>query len=375
MISRKLFDRIESVRLENVTKKYGENFAVKNLNLEVQGGELLILIGKSGSGKTTALRMINRLIEPDSGSISVNGIDVNEFDPIRLRRNIGYVIQNIGLLPHLRVSGNIGLILKLEGWKEDKIRERVHDLLNLVSLPPQIFMDRYPHELSGGQQQRVGLARAMAMNPPLFLMDEPFGALDPLLRAQLQDEFYKIKKELGRTIVFVTHDINEAFRLGDRIAIMDNAELVQVGTPEELIFSPASDLVAQIVDSKRKYRHIDALKVRDMVQPLDQRYILDPGLPAASALGLMSREGLEIAIVFRNPESAGRVYLNDVLKAASSGKRLKEISKPLPSFSPETSLLEALARLKAEEELIGLVLEGNEPPEILFSDRVLQNLI
>ena len=173
----------------------------------------------------------------------------------------------------------------MRAGRKKKFRERVEDLLNLVSLPPQIFMDRYPHELSGGQQQRVGLARAMAMNPPLFLMDEPFGALDPLLRAQLQDEFCKIKKELGRTIVFVTHDINEAFRLGDRIAIMDNAELVQVGTPEELIFSPASDLVAEIVDSKRKYRHIDALKVRDMMQPLDKRYILDPDLSAASALG------------------------------------------------------------------------------------------
>lgn len=270
MTSKKLFDRIDSVRLKNVTKKYGEHFAVKNLSLEIQGGELLILIGRSGSGKTTAMRTINRLIEPDSGAVFINRTDVREFDPVRLRRNIGYVIQNIGLLPHLRISENIGLLLKLEGWKEEEIRTRVRNLLSLVSLPPESFMDRYPHELSGGQQQRVGLARAMAMDPPLFLMDEPFGALDTLLRAQLQDEFFKIKKELGRTIVFITHDINEAFRLGDRIAIMNNAELVQVGTPEELIFSPTSDLVAEIVDSKRKYRHIDALKVRDMMQPLTE---------------------------------------------------------------------------------------------------------
>lgn len=375
MVSRKPFDRIDSCRLEKVTKKYGDRFAVKNLNLEIQGGELLILIGKSGSGKTTALRMINRLIEPDSGSISVNGIDVREFDPILLRRNIGYVIQNIGLLPHLRVSENIGLILKLESWKEEKIRERVKYLLNLVSLPPQIFMERYPHELSGGQQQRVGLARAMAMDPPLFLMDEPFGALDPLLRSQLQDEFCKIKKELGRTIVFVTHDINEAFRLGDRIAVMNNAELVQVGTPEELIFSPANDLVAEIVDSKRKYRHIDALKVRDIMQPLEKRYILYPGMSAASALDYMVKVGLEVALVFWNPENTGRVYLNDVLNAVSSGKSLEEAAKPLPLFSPEISLLEALARLKAEGESMGLVLEADKPAGILFSDRVLENLI
>lgn len=375
MVSRKPFDRIDSCRLEKVTKKYGDRFAVKNLNLEIQGGELLILIGRSGSGKTTALRMINRLIEPDSGSISVNGIDVREFDPILLRRNIGYVIQNIGLLPHLRVSENVGLILKLESWKEEKIRERVRYLLNLVSLPPQIFMERYPHELSGGQQQRVGLARAMAMDPPLFLMDEPFGALDPLLRSQLQDEFCKIKKELGRTIVFVTHDINEAFRLGDRIAVMNNAELVQVGTPEELIFSPANDLVAEIVDSKRKYRHIDALKVRDIMQPLEKRYILYPGMSAASALDYMVKVGLEVALVFWNPENTGRVYLNDVLNAVSSGKSLEEAAKPLPLFSPEIPLLEALARLKAEGESMGLVLEADKPAGILFSDRVLENLI
>lgn len=375
MVSRKPFDRIDSCRLEKVTKKYGDRFAVKNLNLEIQGGELLILIGKSGSGKTTALRMINRLIEPDSGSISVNGIDVREFDPILLRRNIGYVIQNIGLLPHLRVSENVGLILKLESWKEEKIRERVRYLLNLVSLPPQIFMERYPHELSGGQQQRVGLARAMAMNPPLFLMDEPFGALDPLLRSQLQDEFCKIKKELGRTIVFVTHDINEAFRLGDRIAVMNNAELVQVGTPEELIFSPVNDMVAEIVDSKRKYRHIDALKVRDIMQPLEKRYILHPGLSAALALDYMAKVGLEVALVFWNPENTGRVYLNDVLNAVFSGKSLEEAAKPLPLFSPEIPLLEALARLKAEGESMGLVLEADKPAGILFSDRVLENLI
>jgi osmoprotectant transport system ATP-binding protein len=375
MVSRKPFDRIDSCRLEKVTKKYGDRFAVKNLNLEIQGGELLILIGKSGSGKTTALRMINRLIEPDSGSISVNGIDVREFDPILLRRNIGYVIQNIGLLPHLRVSENVGLILKLESWKEEKIRERVRYLLNLVSLPPQIFMERYPHELSGGQQQRVGLARAMAMDPPLFLMDEPFGALDPLLRSQLQDEFCKIKKELGRTIVFVTHDINEAFRLGDRIAVMNNAELVQVGTPEELIFSPANDLVAEIVDSKRKYRHIDALKVRDIMQPLEKRYILYPGMSAASALDYMAKVGLEVALVFWNPENTGRVYLNDVLNAVSSGKSLEEAAKPLPLFYPEIPLLEALARLKAEGESMGLVLEADKPAGILFSDKVLENLI
>ncbi|AKB25704.1 L-proline glycine betaine ABC transport system permease protein ProV [Methanosarcina sp. MTP4] len=372
---KKLFNRIESVRLENVTKKYGDRFAVRDLDLEVRGGELMILIGRSGSGKTTTLRMINRLIEPDIGRVSINGEDVGDFDPVRLRRSIGYVIQNIGLLPHLKVSENIGLILKLEGWDEVKIRERVSELLNFVSLPPESFMDRYPHQLSGGQQQRIGLARALAMDPPLLLMDEPFGALDPLLRTQLQDEFCKIKKELGKTIVFVTHDINEAFKLGDRVAIMDNASLVQVGTPEELIFEPSSELVSEIVDSKRKYRHMEALKVRDMAQPLDPGYFLEGNLPAEIALRKMVDDGLEVAFVFKESGTVGKISLNEVLKAGKTGKSLKEISKSLLVVPADASLFEALMQLKEEEESMALVLEGAIPVGLLFSDRVLQGLI
>jgi len=372
---KKLFNRIESIKLESVTKSYGDRFAVRDLDLEVRGGELMILIGRSGSGKTTTLRMINRLIEPDSGRVSINGANVEDFDPVRLRRSIGYVIQNIGLLPHLNVSENIGLILKLEGWDQAKIRERVSELLNFVSLPPKSFMDRYPHQLSGGQQQRIGLARALAMDPPLLLMDEPFGALDPLLRTQLQDEFCKIKKELGKTIVFVTHDINEAFKLGDRVAIMDNASLVQVGTPEELIFEPSNELVSEIVDSKRKYRHMEALKVRDMVQPLDPGYFLEGSLPAEIALKKMVDAGLEVAFVFKESGAVGRISLNEVLKAGTAGKSLNEISKPLLVFPADASLFEALIQLKEERESMALVLEGEMPSGLLFSDRVLQELI
>ncbi|WP_440954922.1 ABC transporter ATP-binding protein [Methanosarcina sp. Mfa9] len=372
---KKLFNRIESVRLENVTKRYGERFAVRDLDLEVRGGELMILIGRSGSGKTTTLRMINRLIEPDSGKVSINGTDVEEFDPVRLRRSIGYVIQNIGLLPHLKVSENIGLILKLEGWDEAKIRERVRELLNFVSLPPKSFMDRFPHQLSGGQQQRIGLARALAMDPPLLLMDEPFGALDPLLRTQLQGEFCKIKKELGKTIVFVTHDINEAFKLGDRVAIMDNASLVQVGTPEELIFEPSNELVSEIVDSKRKYRHLEALKVKDIMQPLDPGYFLDGSTPAETALKKMVDSGLEVVLLLKESGAAGKISLNEALKAGETGKNLNEISKPLLIFQAEDSLFEALAQLKGEGESMALVLEGEIPAGLLFSDRVLQGLV
>ncbi len=372
---KKLFNRIESIKLESVTKSYGDRFAVRDLDLEVRGGELMILIGRSGSGKTTTLRMINRLIEPDSGRVSINGANVEDFDPVRLRRSIGYVIQNIGLLPHLNVSGNIGLILKLEGWDQAKIRERVSELLNFVSLPPKSFMDRYPHQLSGGQQQRIGLARALAMDPPLLLMDEPFGALDPLLRTQLQDEFCKIKKELGKTIVFVTHDINEAFKLGDRVAIMDNASLVQVGTPEELIFEPSNELVSEIVDSKRKYRHMEALKVRDMMQSLDSGYFLEGNMPAEIALRKMVDAGLEVAFVFKESGTVGKIPLNEVLKAGNTGKSLNDISKSLLVFPADASLFEALTQLKEEGESMALVLGGEMPVGLLFSDRVLQGLV
>ena len=372
---KKLFNRIESIKLESVTKSYGDRFAVRDLDLEVRGGELMILIGRSGSGKTTTLRMINRLIEPDSGRVSINGANVEDFDPVRLRRSIGYVIQNIGLLPHLNVSENIGLILKLEGWDQAKIRERVSELLNFVSLPPKSFMDRYPHQLSGGQQQRIGLARALAMDPPLLLMDEPFGALDPLLRTQLQDEFCKIKKELGKTIVFVTHDINEAFKLGDRVAIMDNASLVQVGTPEELIFEPSSELVSEIVDSKRKYRHMEALKVRDMMQSLDSGYFLEGNMPAEIALRKMVDAGLEVAFVFKESGTVGKIPLNEVLKAGNTGKSLNDISKSLLVFPADASLFEALTQLKEEGESMALVLEGEMPVGLLFSEKVLQGLV
>ena len=210
----RLFDTITSLDLTGVSKWYNNSCAVSDLTLSIQGGELIALIGGSGSGKTTTLKMINRLIEPDSGEILINGQNILSFNPIALRRSIGYVIQQIGLFPHMSVAENISIPLTLGKVHPDRIRNRIDELLTLVSLSPDTFRDRKPSELSGGQQQRVGLARALAADPPLLLMDEPFGALDPLLRRQLQEEFLRIKKSLGKTIIFVTHDIDEAFLLG-----------------------------------------------------------------------------------------------------------------------------------------------------------------
>ncbi|MBW6518577.1 MAG: betaine/proline/choline family ABC transporter ATP-binding protein [ANME-2 cluster archaeon] len=375
MPTQRLFDRIDSVHLQQVTKKYDEHFAVEQLDLDIQGGELLILIGPSGSGKTTTLRMINRLIEPDEGVITINDHDIMEFDPVRLRRNIGYVIQDIGLFPHMTIKENIGLVPRLEGWSDQDISDRVKHLLDFVSLPPESFMDRYPSQLSGGQQQRVGLARALAMDPPLLLMDEPFGALDPILRKQLQDEFNVIKQEIGRTILFITHDIDEAFKLGDRIGIMSDAKLIQIGTPEELILNPENELVSDIVDAKRKFKHMDTLKVKDMMSPITEKYLFDAGMTAQQAVNRMAKTNVELAIVLDSSDPIGYVAMVDLLQQTYDNVALRDIARAIPVFSPNDHIASALGKLKDQAESLGIVIEAGRPCGIFFLDKVLLKLI
>lgn len=375
MSTQRLFDRIDSVRLQQVTKKYDELFAVEQLDLDLQGGELLILIGPSGSGKTTTLRMINRLIEPNDGVITINDHDIMEFDPVRLRRNIGYVIQDIGLFPHMTIKENIGLVPRLEGWSNQEISDRVKHLLDFVSLPPESFMDRYPGQLSGGQQQRVGLARALAMDPPLLLMDEPFGALDPILRKQLQDEFNVIKQEIGRTILFVTHDIDEAFKLGDRIGIMSDARLIQIGTPEELILHPENELVSDIVDAKRKFKHIDTLRVKDMMSPITDKYLFDAGMTAHEAVNRMTQTNVELAIVLDGSDLVRYVEMADLVQQKHDNVTLWDIARPTPSFSSNDHIASALGKLKDMGESLGVVMEADRPVGLFFLDNVLLKLI
>ena len=235
-----------------MSKRYGDRFAVSELSLEVAKGELLVLLGGSGSGKTTTLKMINRLIEPTSGSVRLDGEDVAALTPSDLRRRIGYAFQQVGLFPHLSVSENIGITPSLLGWSPDQIRERVDTLLRLVELDPDEMRDRRPDELSGGQQQRAGVARALAARPRVMLLDEPFGALDPLTRQRLQDSFIRIRRELGVTAVFVTHDMTEALLLGDRISVLSEGRMVQGGAPAELMRAPANDYVRQLLDTPRR---------------------------------------------------------------------------------------------------------------------------
>jgi len=371
----RLFENIDSIELNGISKLYSEHYAVENLDLRIEGGELLVLIGASGSGKTTTLRMINRLVEPDRGTVIINGTDTREFDVVALRRSIGYVIQEVGLFPHMNVGENIGLLPGLEGWESGKVKKRVSELLELVDLPPETYASRSTKELSGGQQQRVGLARAIATDPPLLLMDEPFGALDPILRRQLQDEFAEIKRLLGRTIVFVTHDIDEAFKLGDRVGVMHDARLVQVGRPEELILDPASDVVASMVDADRKFRHLEALSVRDLMLPLLSKYLFPGATEVAQAFAEMMDWDVGVAIVTENDQVAGTVRRRDAYRRRLEGLTMAAIAREPLIFEPGDPVTTALTELKRAGASFALVTERDQPVGLLLSDEVLMRLV
>jgi len=259
------------IALERVTKRYGrDSVAVAELSFSVGDGELCVLVGPSGCGKTTTLRMINRLIEPSGGRILIDGTDVLQMDPVTLRRGIGYVIQHGGLFPHRRIADNVATVPRLLGWDRSRIDRRVNELLELVGLDPDRYGRRYPHELSGGERQRVGVARALGGDPPVLLMDEPFGAVDPVTRGRLQQQLLDLQQELEKTIVFVTHDIEEAARLGDRIVVLSKGGVLeQHDTPSEVLGRPATPFVADFVGSDRGVRRlgVTAIATEDLFHP------------------------------------------------------------------------------------------------------------
>ncbi|MFI9357006.1 betaine/proline/choline family ABC transporter ATP-binding protein [Streptomyces lydicus] len=256
-----------SIRLENLTKVYPGSTvpAVENVDMEVQAGEIVVFVGPSGCGKSTTLKMINRLIEPSSGRIRIGDEDVTDIDPVGLRRKVGYAIQASGLFPHMTVAQNIALVPKMIGWPKTKIRNRVEEMLDLVGLDPAEFHGRYPRQLSGGQQQRVGVARALAADPPVLLMDEPFGAVDPITRDHLQDELIRLQHELHKTICFVTHDFDEAIKIGDRIAVLrERSHIAQFDTPEAILTNPADDFVSGFVGAGAALKRLNLTRVRDV---------------------------------------------------------------------------------------------------------------
>jgi osmoprotectant transport system ATP-binding protein len=252
------------IELINVTKKFGEKVAVNNLNLTIEKGNLTMLIGPSGCGKTTTMRMINRLTNYNEGDIKLNGVSINEINPVELRRSIGYVIQEIGLFPHFTVYDNIATVPRLLKWDEKKIRKRVEELLDIVTLDFN-YAYKYPLQLSGGERQRVGLARSLGADPEILLMDEPFGAIDPINRLKLQDSFLEIQEEIKKTIVFVTHDINEAIKLGDKIAIIKDGRLVQYDDAAEILANPANKFVENLLGQDRSIKALSLKKTKDFV--------------------------------------------------------------------------------------------------------------
>jgi osmoprotectant transport system ATP-binding protein len=277
--------RAASIRLDSVRKQFGSTVAVGQLSLEIAAGELAVLIGPSGCGKSTVLRMINRLIEPTSGRMYLGEEEITKSDPVALRRRIGYVIQNVGLFPHQTVRDNVATVPRLVGWTKARTNARVDELMELVGLDPNRYAHRYPHELSGGQRQRVGVARALAADPVVLLMDEPFSAVDPIVRGRLQDEFLRLQSAVGKTIVFVTHDVDEAVRLGDRIAVLsEGAKLEQYATPAELLAHPANDFVADFVGADRGIKRLAVTSI-----PLHKLRPLTPegGHPVVEAGGTL----------------------------------------------------------------------------------------
>ena len=274
------------ISFDHVSKVYegGSRPAVRDLTLNVPEGQVVVLIGPSGCGKSTTLRMINRLIEPDSGTISEDGRDVADFPPEELRRHIGYAIQGVGLFPHWTVAQNVGVVPQLLGWSAERIASRIAELLDLVGLESDAYADKYPDELSGGEAQRVGVARALAADPPVLLMDEPFGAVDPLTRDRLQTEFAAIQARLKKTVVFVTHDMDEAVKLGDRIAIMREGRLVQYDTPERILAYPADEFVADFVGSERSLKRLSLAPVAEALGPIDGATDTEATVPHSGSL-------------------------------------------------------------------------------------------
>jgi len=257
------------IEVRNITKSYGDFKAVDDISFVIEEGETVVFLGTSGSGKTTLLKMINRLIEPTSGEIYIRGKKIDEQRPEILRRSIGYVFQNNGLFPHYTVAGNVGIVPGLLGWDKQKTLARTIDLLEKLHLEPDKYMSSYPHQLSGGQQQRIGLARALAADPSVLLMDEPFGALDPITRSSVKKDFRHLDELIRKTIILVTHDVQEAFELADRIFLMDKGKVVQAGTPKELLFQPANEFVTSFFEDQRFQ-----LEAR-LIEPTDYTSLVD----------------------------------------------------------------------------------------------------
>lgn len=349
-----------SVLFKKVTKTYSDGTrAVDRLDLEIRRGELVSLIGPSGCGKTTTLKMINRLEEPTEGTITVDGMDILSTDPVKLRRRIGYVVQEIALFPHLTVAENIGVVPNLLGWPAKKTRARVNELLSMAGLSPEKYRFRLPDQLSGGQKQRIGVLRALASDPQVILMDEPFGALDPISRETLQNELVSLQKDLKKTIVFVTHDMGEALRISDRIVILRKGRVEQEGTPEEIQNSPKNDFVRSFIGEDRLSRMSPDDPVESIIE--DPWGKAAPWESAAEVLERMEENDREFIQVI-DPKSGqwlGMALLGRVRRAASAGETvLKGVNRDRKLYAGEATLRDA-AEMLSDRDISIPVLDGD----------------
>jgi osmoprotectant transport system ATP-binding protein len=351
-----------TVEFRHVTKRYdagqkGTPGAVNDLSLEVPAGKICVLVGPSGCGKTTSLKMVNRLIEPTSGQILIDGVDAATRDVTELRRGIGYVIQSTGLFPHQTIGENVAVVPRLLGWAAPRLRERTDELLGLVGLDPVRYRDRYPSQLSGGERQRVGVARALAADPPVMLMDEPFGAVDPIVRERLQDEFLRLQDELAKTILFVTHDIDEAIKMGDLVAVMQGGGLLaQFGTPDDILSNPASDFVARFVGADRGLKRLSLSRVGELE------------LRAATT----ARLGDDVKTAREGPPGQPRGYALlvdgadrpigwlDLARLPSDGELVADLARPSsPLITARTSLRDALSMLLDAAVQVAIVVDDS----------------
>ncbi|PLR94428.1 ABC transporter ATP-binding protein [Bacillus sp. T33-2] len=332
------------IQFENIFKKYHRKTVIDNFSLNIEAGELVVFIGPSGCGKTTLLKMVNRLIQPSSGKIFVNGKDISTVDPIELRRNIGYVIQNTGLFPHMTIKENLELIPKLKGEDPEAIEKKTEELLELVGLDPTEYMHRFPKELSGGQQQRVGVARAFSTDSDIILMDEPFSALDPVKRSSLQEELFNMQKELNKTIIFVTHDMDEAYKIADKICLLKDGEILQYDTPENILKNPASEFVESFIGKRRVWNNPEVLKAYDMM--IFDPVKVTPKRNVLQAIEIMKEKRVDsLMVTDQNKQLIGLVTLKDIKmqdRNASIGEMMESNVVSVPEDADLISVMKMM---------------------------------